>query len=279
MATALAAQLRVPAEKLSAFAEVYEALGARGAERWEELLRKVRSTAEVEQRIVQRPDLLQGGAFEKARTDEMKMLSNAKDRLVFCGRYSAKVGTALDAALDSASAGLKAAAETAAKLGGGELKVVLAHASFGDEHAACRIEAFPYRPSVSAGHGTAVIEARTAERTAAAMAGTLLGYVAMQGNYIDTIEVFNAYSGLGVATALLAGAAAVEVAQGGAELCLDVRAANTPALAMYKKLGFSFGALQHPGFLDWDGGYEGRAEASAVKAKLPSHADCSQLVR
>ena len=53
-----ASKYKVPADRLAAFAEVYAAQGERGAARWEDLLRKVRSTAEVEARIEQLPDLL-----------------------------------------------------------------------------------------------------------------------------------------------------------------------------------------------------------------------------
>jgi len=269
----LAAELGVPADKMPAFMEVYEAQGDRGARRWEDFLKKVRSSAEVRQRIAERPELLSGFAGQDA-----KMMNHAMERLIFCGRYSAKVGTPLDTALDTAVKGLTASLETAAKLGSEKMKMVLGYGTWGDEHAACRQEAFPYRPSVSAGPGTSVIEARAAENTAAARSGQLLGYVAMQSSYVDTIEVFSAFSGQGVASALLSGAATVEVSRGGRELSLDVRAANTPAIAMYKSLGFRFSSLQHPGFLDWDGGYEALADASVVKSKLPPNADISKML-
>merc|ERR1712060_889691 len=101
------------------------------------------------------------------------------------------------------------------------------------------------------------------------------GYVAMQGGgYVDDISVEPLFQGHGVATALLAGAAAVELkGRGSGSLCLDVRAANIPAIKLYQQLGFQMGALQHPGFLDWDGGYDGQADAATVKAKLPANAD------
>ena len=50
-----------------------------------------------------------------------------------------------------------------------------------------------------------------------------------------------------------------------------------PALRLYEALGFRFGPLQHPGFLDWDGGYEGEAQVAAVAAKLAPNADISRL--
>merc|ERR1712190_4796 len=106
-----------------------------------------------------------------------------------------------------------------------------------------------------------------------------MGYVAMQGGgYVDDIAVFPEFHGQRVATALLAGAAVVECQSGGAgTLCLDVRAANVPAIQLYKALGFKFGSLQHPGFLDWDGGFDGQADAKMVLAKLPANADISKL--
>ncbi|CAK0838563.1 unnamed protein product [Prorocentrum cordatum] len=273
MAEQLATKLRVPPERLEAFLEVYESQGERGSHRWEELLAKVRSGAEVRERIAQRPELLgaYAGAGERA-------LARAMGRLVFCGRYSAKAGTDLDDALDAASAGLAAAAATAEQHPGGKVPMLLCHGVFGDEHAACRRAAYPYRPSVSASAGSRVIEARCAGTEAVDM-GALLGYVAMQGGgYIDDISVSPAFHGQGVAVALIAGAAAVELAQGSTTLALDVRAANTPAITCYKSLGFAFGPLRHPGFLDWDGGYEGEADARTVASKLPPHADLSRLL-
>jgi len=269
-----AEKLKVPPERLAAFTEVYEAQGERGAPRWEDFLRKVRSSAEVEARIAQRPELLAPFEGQDAHVAE-----RARQRLIFCGRYSAKVGTPLDKALEVAAAGLAAAAVTAAKAGGpGQLRMALRQGVFGDEHLTCRGNAFPYRPSVSASHGSPVIEARAVEDTPAAQKGTMLGYVAMQGGgYVDDIAVEPAYHGQGVARALLAGAAAAELKQGRRSLSLDVRAANLPAVALYQDLGFAFGGLEHPGFLDWDGGYSGSADASSVAKRLPPNADLSQL--
>eukprot|EP00933_Yihiella_yeosuensis_P076255 TRINITY_DN85939_c0_g1_i1.p1 TRINITY_DN85939_c0_g1~~TRINITY_DN85939_c0_g1_i1.p1 ORF type:complete len:273 (+),score=41.76 TRINITY_DN85939_c0_g1_i1:88-906(+) len=272
MAEELASKLGIPATKLAAFKEVYEAQGPHNARRWEEYLKKVRSSSEVEHRISERPELL-----SSLRLNENQLVK-AKERLIFCGRYSAKVGTALDPALDDAVAGIQSALQTASVVEGGKIAFAVIHARCGDEHIACRADAFPYRPSVSCSHGAPVIEARARETTAAAKSGQLLGYVAMQGNYVDTIEVFNAFTGQGIATALLAAAAHVEVAKGGNELCLDVRAANVPAISMYKSLGFRFGSITFPGFLDWDGGFEGSADAKMVKSKLPNNADISKLM-
>merc|ERR1712151_518222 len=109
-------------------------------------------------RIEERPELL------KSAGEDERALAHLKARLIFCGRYSLKAGTPLDTALDNATAGLAAAADTASKLGGrGKLQMTIAQGTFGDDHLACRGQAFPYRPSVSASHGTRVIEARSAE--------------------------------------------------------------------------------------------------------------------
>ena len=75
-----------------------------------------------------------------------------------------------------------------------------------------------------------------------------------------------------LAVALLAQAAAIVLEQGGDTLSLDVRAANTPAIAAYKRLGFAFGPNTFPGFLDWDGGFEGSAPVGGVRQHLPAHA-------
>lgn len=277
MATRLAEELKVPQERFAAFAEVFEAQGDRGARRWDEFLGKVRSSVEVEQRITERPELL---AELKEKLDE-RSLEHARQRLIFCGRYSQKVKTPLDQALDFAVAGISAAVETRARLGGSKMRMIVAPGRFGDDHLTCRGNAFPYRPSVSASHGSSVIEARAEEDTDAAKSGTLLGYVAMQGGgYIDDLGVEPKFQGQSVATALLAAAAAIECQRGGSgSLSLDVRAANVPAIKCYEALGFKFGDLQHPGFLDWDGGYDGQVDASVVKAKLPASADISKILR
>jgi hypothetical protein len=168
---ALAETLLVPPEKLPAFAEVFAAKGERGAQQWESLLLKVRSASEVEARIDELPELL------AALAQDERMLLRARERLVFCGRYSSKAGTPLDEALRTAAAGLVAAAELSAKC---KVQMVVSAGIFGDEHERCRAEAFPYRPSVSASAGSRVLEARAADGDVVER-GTLLGYVAMQG--------------------------------------------------------------------------------------------------
>jgi len=96
---------------------------------------------------------------------------------------------------------------------------------------------------------------------------------------VDDIAVFPQFHGQGVASALLAGAAAIEESdRPGSTLSLDVRAANSPAIALYKHLGFQFGELAHPSFLDWDGGFEGEAVARVVASKCPPNADLSALL-
>jgi len=94
------------------------------------------------------------------------------------------------------------------------------------------------------------------------------------GGYVDDLAVFPAFQGQGVGRALLAAAGAVEArTQRGASLSLDVRAANVPAINLYRALGFQFSELMHPSFLDWDGGYEGMVDAAEVAAKCPLNAD------
>ena len=245
-----------------AFAEVYQALGARGAKSAAQYLAKVRSNAEVNARIAELNRPAEG--------------SSAHERLLFCGRYSAKAGTGLDDALHAAADGLARAEDLRARLGSRKLRLVISAGQWGDEHKAARAAAFPYSPSVSATYGSPVIEARSAEGVEAHVeTNQLLGYVAMQGGgYVDDIAVFPEVQGQGVASSLLAAAASLER---GHTMSLDVRAANVPALRLYEALGFRFGTLQHPGFLDWDGGYEGAADAATVAAKLPPNADVSRL--
>lgn len=265
MAEAAADKVGLTGVARDSFMEVYAALGPRGAKSYEQYLAKVRSKAEVVAKITELG---------------LPTSGNECDRLVFCGRYAAKAGTPLEEALETAMAGISAAAELKAALGeSNQLSFALSAGRWGEEHKAARAAAFPYSPSVSATHGSDVIEART---TAAVMGtsvqpGQLLGYVAMQsGGYVDDIAVFPAFQGHGVASALIAGAASVER---GSSMSLDVRAANVPAIKLYTRLGFRFGQLQHPSFLDWDGGFEGEADVSTVRRCLPSNADLSALLQ
>ena len=116
-----------------------------------------------------------------------------------------------------------------------------------------------------------MLEARaTTAVSGAVAAGELLGYVAMEGGgYVDDIGVFPKFHGQGVASGLLAACAKT----GGPTLSLDVRAANVPAIKLYTHLGFQFGELGFPGFLDWDGGLDGQADSKAVLARKPGNCE------
>ena len=273
MVDAAAEKLKVPPERRPAFDEVYACQGQR-AKNWHSMLAKVRSNVEVMSRIAELADAL----LPASELDQ-----NTRDRLIFCGRYSAKAGTPLDEALTAAANGvMEAQASKAAcsALAGGKLLFTVAQGRFADEHLACRGAAFPYTPSVSASHGAAVLEARASQSVSGVIgAGELLGYVAMQGGgYVDDIGVFPKFHGQGVASGLLAAAAKLELRTvGGATLCLDVRAANVPAIKLYERLGFAFGSNTYPGFLDWDGGFEGQADAATVLQNKPPNCDVSKL--
>jgi len=262
----LAEDLGVPSEKYEAFKEVCVATGNRGASQWEELLQKVRSTSEVEQRITERPELLSALEGLDERT-----VARAKERLKYWGRYSAKAGMDLDEALDVAAAGVATNLKTTTA---GGLRIRVTEAVIGDEHLDCQSQTFPYSSNCTVVLGRQVIEARAAEDTGAVTAGTLLGYIAMEiGGYIDEVAVMPEYQGHGVASALLAAAASAVIADGGRILCVDVRFANGPAIGLFKALGFKFSSLQHPGFFDWDGGYYCEATAVDVSAHVPANAE------
>lgn len=272
-------------EDLASFEEIYACQGQRGASKYKQLLSKVRSNAQVTARIAELADSLK-------LPPELLTAASTRDRLVFCGRYSAKAGTPLDEALAAAAQGIQEAAQvkqTCATAGvsgesGGKLPFAVLAGTFGDVHLSCRGAAFPYRPSVSASHGSSVLEAKATQAVpGVAAAGAVLGYVAMQGGgYVDDIAVFPKFHGQGVASGLLAAAAQLELKAArrggaGASLSLDVRAANVPAIKLYEGLGFEFGQNGFPGFLDWDGGFEGAADATTVLAKLPPNCDLSKL--
>lgn len=270
MATRLAAETNLPKDLIPALAEVCESQGLVNAKRLARspaLLSKVRSVSEVKQRIQDRPELLH--TLRENNASEWE-LEKACERMIFCGRYSAKVGTSLDEALETAAKEFAEAAEVTLTLGGrSQLAMTVAAAVFGDEHLACRRKAYPYVPACCASHGDPVIEARASVDSPLVSKGSLLGYIAMQGSYADDIAVFPRYHGQGVARALLAGADKQVVDSGGKTFTLDVRAANTPAISLYKALGFKFGGNTYPGFLDWDGGFSGAAPAGSTLSKLP----------
>ena len=124
-ATLAAASLGVPPAELDAFSEVYGCQGARGARNYKSLLAKVRSNAEVRARI--------GALADTLQLD--KLGPHAHDRLLFCGRYSAKVGTDLDESLRAAAAGLAAAHRTrqaCAAAPGGKMPFTVTNGIFGD---------------------------------------------------------------------------------------------------------------------------------------------------
>ena len=135
-------------------------------------------------------------------------------------------------------------------------------------------------------YGEPLLEARAT--APASLAGRLLGYVSLQDDgeargwtpahaYVDDVAVEPEFHGLRVARALLAAAGACGVARARAKVALDVNGANAPARALYEQLGFRFGPLEHPSWLDWDGGYEGDADAAKLAALLPPNADISEL--
>ena len=269
MADAAAAKFEVPTTMRAAFAEVYACQGQRGAKGWQSMLAKVRSSVEVTARILELGESLLPADL---------LNDHVEKRLVFCGRYSAKVGTPLDDALTSAAKGVLEALATKAALNAGmKIPFSVAKGVFGDAHHACRGGAFPYTPSVSARHGSHVLEARALQAIGdVVVAGELLGYVAVEGGgYVDDISVWPKFHGQGVASGLLAAASALEMRGGAATLSLDVRAANTPAIKLYESLGFHFGANSYPSFLDWDGGFEGQANAADVLQQKPPNCEIS----
>ena len=112
-----------------------------------------------------------------------------------------------------------------------------------------------------------------------AIAGTVLGYVALQGDYVDDITCDPTWMGRGVGRALLAAAATVVLRnEASPVMYLDVRAENSPAVGLYKSLGFDM-TLDFPGFLDWHGGLSCQAQTAAVMGALDSSIDISGLMR
>ena len=73
--------------------------------------------------------------------------------------------------------------------------------------------------------------------------GTVLGYASLQTvldeGYINNLAVLPAYRRLGIASALLEDFRRFGEAKGLAFLTLEVRASNTPAIALYAKHGYA----------------------------------------
>ena len=158
-----AARLGVPPERAADFAEVYDAVGRRGAGGWERLLAKVRSAGEVERAV----DARAAELFAGCPPDDARARAKWRERLVFCGRYASFCApTPLDDALDTAAAQLRRARELRAELraadGAPLLRMALSRARFDDEHLACRARAYPYdypyRVTVEVRFGDALIE-------------------------------------------------------------------------------------------------------------------------
>eukprot|EP00239_Pterosperma_sp_CCMP1384_P008267 CAMPEP_0197845520 /NCGR_PEP_ID=MMETSP1438-20131217/2441_1 /TAXON_ID=1461541 /ORGANISM="Pterosperma sp., Strain CCMP1384" /LENGTH=120 /DNA_ID=CAMNT_0043456843 /DNA_START=66 /DNA_END=424 /DNA_ORIENTATION=- len=118
-------------------------------------------------------------------------------RLRFCGVYGLQSGLTLEQALSKVTGELRDAAVSSSKNGAQGL--VLEHGVYDKRHRALRDEAYPYIPSVSASSGARVIQAVAPE------SGALLGYVAMQGDYVDDVAVLPSMYGRSVGKALLAG--------------------------------------------------------------------------
>jgi len=134
--------------------------------------------------------------------------------------------------------------------------------SFSDAHVAIRTAAFPYRPASTTQQGDTTIDCY-------ANGNLLVGYISFTSSgYIDNLAVLPAWQGRGIATRLIGEVARHLSAHGVQYLYLHVRAANYPAINIYKKLGFSVTEHIFPGVYDWHGGYSMSNHVSRVAAHI-----------
>jgi len=284
-AARLAAEtLTIPAEHRTAFAELFgclhEKLGQEPAidnlEAWNgsRYLGRSRAEATVRAMLEERGQELRSLVAQVAPAvgkDEDQLLRQAEQRFIFMGVYVA--GTPLEDLFRNLLHELQTLTVTAK----GEPEALkLAPGVFDARHLAIRASAYPYRPACASNIGDEVLECLLMHK-GQHETPRLIGFMAMHGSYADDVSVDPSFQGRGIAKALVSGVAARLQQRGEAQLTLDVRACNLPALGLYKALGFEVVERHFPGFYDWHGGYRLRAATEVVTKHLSASIDIASL--
>jgi len=260
----LAAKLAVPDEDRAAFAELagmyrlrYGHVSETKMKDWREVLQKRRAQVQVK-------------AFMQEHEAEIAEFSDSngvprlaiEQGMVFAGIYGQtgdKTALPLKDALDRVMADILAAKENPAPK---DLKLTFQMGQFDTRHREIRKKAFPYTPASVTSEGDMTVDSVTPD-------GTLVGYIGFSPRgYIDDLAVLPAWQGRGVAKFLVCMSAKWLSQKGVNEIGLHVRACNIPAINLYKKLGFSLGENEFPGWYDWHGGYAMQASSAEVAARI-----------
>jgi len=271
------ADLQVPEEHHEAFRELFDALSEkanggnpprRSLEAWQTTLQKARAVATVRQYAETQSDLIDeavGRVQEANAVSAERLRLLIEQRLIFVGVYGKGSNGQVLTLEDALS---KVEAEISLQLNSGPLAsdgFVVRSGRFDERHGEVQRAAYPYRPSVSAGPGTPVLECVCASDDR-----TVAGYIAMQGDYVDDVAVHPRFHGRRVAKALVCAAAALLEGRGSRQMSLDARSCNFPAFEMYRSLGFNVDDKYYPSFFDWHGGYSLSGSTAEISAHLPS---------
>uniref|UniRef100_A0A7S0A037 N-acetyltransferase domain-containing protein n=1 Tax=Pyrodinium bahamense TaxID=73915 RepID=A0A7S0A037_9DINO len=258
----MAAKLAVPDEDREAFTEFYYALGERlGKAPPEVRLRMWRAE------LAKNPAQVQVRAFMK-RGDVVSKIEamigkhgdvtlRALESFRACLMFSCVYGRTRDGKpLPFADALTKVLHDIEAQLSSRRANSAPQHltckpGTFSQNHAGIRAAAFPYAPACTTGLGDMTIDCFVEA------GDELLGYIAFNEamGYVDDLSVWPAHQGRGVAKTLVRAAARYLDNAGVPELSLHVRAANYPAIRLYKSLGLEVGDNVYPPWYDWHGGY------------------------
>jgi ribosomal protein S18 acetylase RimI-like enzyme len=230
---------------------------------WSDLLTRARAEVTVREELQKREEEIATAVTNAVRdvSKHATVVRRLEQRAVFAGVYG-------DWALEEVVP--KVLAELSVTPPSGALKIRCG--IYDQRHAAIRKVAYPYKPACCTSHGNDVIECVCGD--------TVVGYLAMNGDYADDLSLDPTFHGRGIAKALIC-AAAQQIAErsnrpGASKkgmFSLDVRACNLPAISLYKSIGFVQSEKHYPPFYDWHGGYSMKADAAKVAAKMPSGFD------
>jgi len=269
-ADAVAVSLGVPCVDRAAFVELYKKLRDR---KGTPALHEVKAWRHI---LSETPAEAQVRAFIEAHNAEIAefLETSGADRNVFEQRlmFTAVYGQghsadplSLPDALTRVQADISAAAENKVPKG---VLFILKEGSFDNRHGAIRKAAFPYKPACCTCTGDPTVDCYAPDGT------TLVGYIApdMRMGYIDDLSVAPEWQGRGIAKGLVCGAAERLLERRVTSISLHVRAANYPAIALYRDcLGFAMSENEFPAWYDWHGGYAMRASCRDIAAQVPQH--------
>lgn len=261
---AAATSLSVPEVDRAAFAEFYGKkheqsegkLRESSLQNWRDLLAakpaEVQIRSWMEQHATQVAEFLASSGVKREVFEQTMIFTsvygaNKRGKLSMADAFQRVVGD------------FRVAAEGKAR---GEFKLSFQPGIFGSGHFDIRTAAFPYTPASCTSEGDQTFDCRAPD-------GTLVGYIGYSSRgYIDDLAVHPCWQGRKVARGLVCSAANQLLEKGEKRIYLHVRAANYPAIGLYKSLGFSMSNNIYPGWYDWHGGYEMESDTSQLASLL-----------